>query len=189
MNDKYLAISYECLSSIGNSFELESMMAEVVITFYQSTKAVFVGFYESIDSILPTVSAGKDEDNEIKMSYYECFMAKSKNFYIIVLPLKMGYMKFVYNENKHIEDTYNMICNFKKKINFALSACVGVKELEKLNDELEDRVKQSVEKIREHEKMLIVQSKSAIMGEMSQIDASHIIKKDRILGLNALGLF
>jgi C4-dicarboxylate-specific signal transduction histidine kinase len=80
-------------------------------------------------------------------------------------------MKFIYKKMCDIEEIYSMICNFQRKINFALSACSGVKELEKLNDELELRVKKSVEQIRENEKMLVMQSKSAIMGEMLEMVA------------------
>jgi hypothetical protein len=46
MQTNYLEISYECLSAIGNSFEIESMMSEVVITFYGETKATYSGYYK-----------------------------------------------------------------------------------------------------------------------------------------------
>lgn len=171
MNNDFLSISYECLSSIGNSFELESMMSEVVVAFYQKTKAVFVGFYDDKDSPTPMICTGKDIEYKIDVSTNECFLIEIKNSYLIILPLRTGYLKFIYDKNSDIENTYKMVCNFKRKINFALSACFGVKELERLNDELELRVKKSVEKIREHEKMLVVQSKNAIMGEMLEMIA------------------
>jgi two-component system C4-dicarboxylate transport sensor histidine kinase DctB len=173
MNDKYLTISYECLSSIGNSFELESMMSEVVITFYQKTKALFVGFYERRDLSSPMIYAGKDIDYraELLQDKDECSLLQHNEFHIVVLPLKNSYMKFIYKQESNIEEIYSMVCNFQRKINFALSACAGVKELEKLNDELELRVEKSVEQIREHEKMLLIQSKSAIMGEMLEMVA------------------
>ncbi|MDX9757371.1 MAG: HAMP domain-containing sensor histidine kinase, partial [Sulfurimonas sp.] len=173
MNDKYLTISYECLSSIGNSFELESMMSEVVITFYQKTKALFVGFYERRDLSSPMIYAGKDIGYKAEFSQDkdECSLLQYNEFHIVVLPLKSSYMKFIYKKENNIEEIYSMVCNFQRKINFALSACAGVKELEKLNDELELRVEKSVEQIREHEKMLLIQSKSAIMGEMLEMVA------------------
>ncbi|MBS4067166.1 MAG: HAMP domain-containing histidine kinase [Sulfurimonas sp.] len=173
MNDKYLTISYECLSSIGNSFELESMMSEVVITFYQKTKALFVGFYERRDLSSPMIYAGKDIGYKAEFSQDkdECSLLQYSEFHIVVLPLKSSYMKFIYKKENNIEEIYSMVCNFQRKINFALSACAGVKELEKLNDELELRVEKSVEQIREHEKMLLIQSKSAIMGEMLEMVA------------------
>lgn len=171
MKNKYLAVSYECLSSIGNSFELESMMGEVVMTFYQSTKADFVGYYENNESALPMVWAGTDKTCCVAELKNDCFITMCKEMYVMILPLKRGHMKFVYSQGDEIENIHKMLCNFKKKINFAISACEGVKEIEELNDELEDRVSQAVEKIREHEKMLMIQSKSAIMGEMLEMIA------------------
>lgn len=171
MNDKYLAISYECLSSIGNSFELESMMSEVVITFYQKTKALFVAFYKSRELPSPMISVGKDVEYAFEFSQDKCILSLYEEFHIIILPLKGSYMKFIYAQQSDVEEIYSMICNFQRKINFALSACAGVKELEKLNDELELRVSKSVEQVREHEKMLMIQSKSAIMGEMLEMIA------------------
>lgn len=171
LNTDYLNISYECLSAIGNSFELESMMGEVVIDFYQNTKALFVGFYENKEDDSPMVCVGKPFDFDIQSIQDDCSLIKQDSFYLILLPLKIGYLKLVYSDTAHIECIHEIICKLKRKINFALSACLGVKELEKLNDELESRIEKSVQQIREQEKMLLVQSKNAIMGEMLEMVA------------------
>jgi len=171
MKKEYLSISYECLSSIGNSFELESMMSEVVITFYQKTKASFVAFYEARDLSVPMIQAGKDAAFTLKQDSDKCYMQEMEDFFVIILPLRSGYMKFIYSKESDISYIFKMICGFSRKINFALSACAGVKELEEFNDELEERVREGVSKIREHENMLLVQSKSAIMGEMLEMIA------------------
>jgi signal transduction histidine kinase len=171
LNTKFLNIAYECLSSIGNSFELESMMSEVVIDFYQNTKAAYVGFYEDKADDSPMICVGRIFDFDTKNMDDECSLIKHENSYIILLSLKIGYLKFVYDDTPHIKFIHEIICKFKKKINFALNACLGVKEIEKLNDELEYRIEKSVQQIREQERMLLVQSKNAIMGEMLEMVA------------------
>lgn len=171
MNKEYLSMSYECLSSIGNSFELESMMSEVVITFYQKTKASYVGYYNSKKSCSAMIHVGKDVAYMPKDDDEKCSLQEIDDLFIIILPLRSGYMKFVYQKESDISYMFEMICGFARKINFALSACAGVKELEELNDDLEARVREGVSKIREHENMLLVQSKSAIMGEMLEMIA------------------
>lgn len=171
MQTKYLEMSYECLSAIGNSFELESMMSEVVITFYQETKALYVGYYEDDDNKMPMVSFGQDEEFEYDILRGECILKETQGYFLIILSLKKGYLKLLYIKDIDIENIYQMFCKFKRKINFALSACEGVKELEELNEKLEERVFESVKKIRDHEEMLLLQSKNAIMGEMLEMIA------------------
>lgn len=171
MNSSYLEISYECLSSIGNSFEIESMMSEVVITFYRETKALYCGYYEDESVDIPMVSFGQGEELAYDVSRGECILKDTQDYFLIILSLKKGYLKLLYMKDTDIENIYNLLCKFKRKINFALSACEGVKELEELNEKLEERVFESVKKIREHEEMLLLQSKSAIMGEMLEMIA------------------
>jgi len=171
MQTNYLEISYECLSAIGNSFEIESMMSEVVITFYGETKATYSGYYKEDDSKSAMVSFGLNQEVEFVIEGKKCNLIEIKENFFIILPLKKGYIKLIYKKDVDIENIYLMLCKFRRKINFALSACEGVKELEELNEKLEDRVFEAVKKIREHEEMLLFQSKSAIMGEMLEMIA------------------
>ncbi len=171
MKTNYLEISYECLSAIGNSFEIESMMSEVVITFYSETKATYSGYYEEDDAKSAMVSFGLNQEIEFVIEGKKCNLIEMKENFFIILPLKKGYLKLIYKKDVDIENIYLMLCKFRRKINFALSACEGVKELEELNEKLEDRVFEAVKKIREHEEMLLFQSKSAIMGEMLEMIA------------------
>ena len=171
MQTNYLEISYECLSAIGNSFEIESMMSEVVITFYGETKATYSGYYKEDDSKSAMVSFGLNQEVEFVIEGKKCNLIEMKENFFIILPLKKGYIKLIYKKDVDIENIYLMLCKFRRKINFALSACEGVKELEELNEKLEYRVFEAVKKIREHEEMLLFQSKSAIMGEMLEMIA------------------
>ena len=172
---KQLTISYECLSSIGNSLEMESMISEIVITFSRKTGAVSGSYYQNTDDKVALISIGKKipfniQSYEITDVEYLVFLEDDKQ--MVVLPLKRGYMLFIYKNKKNtIEKLASMLGNFKNKINLSISACEGVSNLEKLNEKLEERVESSIKKIRKNEKILIAQSKQAVMGEMIEMIA------------------
>ena len=166
MDVKYLTISYDCLSAIGNSFVVESMMGEVIMSFYEATEAFYIAYYQDSKSLEPLVKIGQSVPYNLDVEKKDTFLQESTTHFHIFLPLRFGYMVCVYKKREDIGRIYAIIRNLTKKINFALSACAGVKELEELNNKLEERVSVSVQKIREHEQMLFAQSKSAIMGEM-----------------------
>jgi len=170
-----LTLSYECLSSIGNLLEIESMISEVLITFSRKTGAVSASYYSHREDTLPLVHIGKKiefsiDDFEIKKEDYEVFKVQNKQ--ILLLLLKHGYILLIYkNREETVDKLAAILGNFQYKINLSISACEGVTELESLNERLEDRVAESVQKIRENEKLLISQSKQAIMGEMIEMIA------------------
>lgn len=169
MDSRYLSMAYECLSSIGNSFELESMMGEVVLSFLHSTKAIFVGYYQDVKQ--PVICSG-DKSYHKEIVYPEdTYIKEHKDSVEVVLKLKHSYLLLFYQKSDEIYKIYEMLCGFTRKINFAISACDGVKKLEELNEELDSRVKDSIKKLREQEQMLLVQSKSATMGEMLEMIA------------------
>jgi len=172
-NDEVL---FECLNSIGNSFELESMISEVMITYYRQTKAIYTSYSkgDGHDDII--INIGKDSHIEFdkeKLKENRCFNFIQDDKAVVVLPLKIGYLTFVY-EGKYDEEMeyiISLISRFQKKINFAISACKGVEALESFNAELEHKVEVSSKKISEQEKVLLVKSKNIVMGEMIEMIA------------------
>jgi len=171
-----LTISYECLSSIGNSLELESMMAEIIITFSRKTGAVTGSYFKNYEESIPLINIGK----KIPFSLLEKNININKEYYIfheadkqvVVLPFKTSYAVFIYKGKQEVvRKLASMLGNFQHKINLSISACEGVKNLEELNEGLEQRVQKSIEKIHNNEKVLIAQSKQAIMGEMIEMIA------------------
>ena len=170
-----LTLSFECLSSIGNSLEIESMISEVLITFSRKTGAVSASYYQNITDTLPLVKIGKNIEFDIK-NYamfnepYKVFKEKEKE--ILILLLKQGYILLIYKDKEEsIDKLAAILSNFQDKINLSISACEGVQKLEQLNEKLEERVEESVKKIHENEKMLISQAKQATMGEMIEMIA------------------
>ena len=171
-----LTISYECLSSIGNSLEIESMMSEIIITFSRKTGAVSGNYFSKYSDLEPSIQIGKkigfelpNEQIDTKLDHY-VFYENDKQ--IVLLPFRSSYAVFIYkNKEKIIKKFASMLGNFQHKINLSISACEGVKDLENLNEKLEQRVEESIEQIRDSEKLLIAQSKQAIMGEMIEMIA------------------
>lgn len=170
-----LTLSYECLASIGNSLEIESMISEVLITFSRKTSAVSASYYSKMTDPTPLIRIGKKiefniNDFKIQKEDYEVFRVEDKQ--ILLLLLKHGYIVLIYkNKEKTVDKLAAILGNFQYKINLSISACEGVSQLENLNEKLEERVAESVTKIRENEKLLLSQSKQAIMGEMIEMIA------------------
>jgi two-component system, NtrC family, C4-dicarboxylate transport sensor histidine kinase DctB len=175
MHNKAKDIEFECLNSIGNSFELDSMISEVMITYYRQTKAVYACYCTNQDKENVLINIGlvyKANFDRKKLKEKECFSYEDNQYSVVVLPLKIGYLTFVYKDrDSDIEYLVSLISRFKQKINFAISACMGVLELENFNKELENKVEESIKKISEHEKLLLVKSKNIVMGEMIEMIA------------------
>ncbi|WP_294966429.1 HAMP domain-containing sensor histidine kinase [Sulfurimonas sp.] len=173
MHNKAKEIEFECLNSIGNTFELESVISEVMITYYRQTKAMYVSYSTKVDNENIFINIGvfyKTVFDIKKLEEKKCLTYIDNQYNIVILDLKIGYLTFVYKD-RHADIDYlvSLISMFQQKINFAISACLGVLELENFNKELKNKIKQSIKKISKHEKLLLVKSKNILMGEMIEI--------------------
>ena len=175
MHNRAKDIELECLNSIGNSFELESMISEIMITYYRQTKAIYACYCtnEENDNVLINIGVVyKTDFDRKKLKERKCFFYKDNQYKVVVLPLKIGYLTFIYRDrDSDMEYLVSLISKFQTKINFAISACVGVLDLKNFNEELENKIQQSIKKISEHEKLLLVKSKNIVMGEMIEMIA------------------
>ena len=175
MHNKEKDIEFECLNSIGNSFELNSMVSEIMITYYRQTKAAYASYCTNQENEDVSINIGvsyKTKFDKEKIQQKMCFGYNEKHYSIVILPLKIGYLTFVYKDRiDDLEYLISLIGKFQQKINFAISACIGVLELENFNKELEKKVEESIKKISEHEKLLLVKSKNIVMGEMIEMIA------------------
>ena len=169
-----LTLAYECLSAIGNSLELESMISEILSSFSRKTGAINARYYADKKTDTPMISIGKQVNfdfDKTDIATQKYILLNVDSLDVVILPLKDSYLVFVYKNQENIKKLAAMLGNFQAKINLSISACIGVENLKVLNEELEDRVETSVHKIRENEKMLIAQSKQAVMGEMIEMIA------------------
>lgn len=175
MHDEKRDIEFECLNSIGNSFEFESMISEIMITYYRQTKAIYACYCTHQDDENILISVGivyKANFDKKLLEQKRCFNYTEDQYSVVILPLKTGYLTFVYKDREsEIKNLVSLISRFQQKINFAISACIGVEQLENFNKELESKVEQSIKKISEHEKLLLVRSKNIVMGEMIEMIA------------------
>jgi C4-dicarboxylate-specific signal transduction histidine kinase len=175
-------ILYECLSSIGNSLELEKMLQEMLHTFSKKTGAISASCLHK-DSLKSIVHTGKNVDN-IDLSgiaidsidRYSIIEKDDKRY--LILPLNTKIIYFVYKNKKlDLETIANMIYSFYDKLNIAILTCENYTTLETevdkkteslqvLNQSLEKRVEKAVKEANAKEKIMLEQSKLAIMGEM-----------------------
>ena len=174
MNLKQLSTAYECLSSIGNSLEFNSMIFEILCTFSSKTGAVSCCYSNNTDDG-PILKLGIDIDfkfdkDNIKTQNY--IIEVYKYFKIIIIPLRYGYLEFAYKDtDESLEEYAILFGSFQNKINLSIASCTGVERLEMLNENLEVCVENSNNKLKNHEKMLIAQAKQASMGEMLEMIA------------------
>ena len=164
---KQLTLAYECLSAIGNTLELDSMISEVLTSFSRKTGAITANYHKDKIQEKPFLHIGKklEFSTDIEIDKEKKFLiVKEKNLEIIILPLRYGCMVFFYKNHPDINKLASIFGNFQSKINLSISACKGVEELEEM-------VESSVNQIREKEKMILAQSKQAIMGEMLEMIA------------------
>ena len=169
-----LKLAYRCLSAIGNSLELDSMILELLSSFSRETGAISAQYYADKRDEKALFTIGKKvtfqfEKEQIQMQKY--ILLQVETFYLIVLPLKSSYLLFSYENQKNYKEIAIILGNFQTKINLSVSACIGVQKLAILNNELEERVEISVNEMRKKDKMLIAQSKQAVMGEMIEMIA------------------
>lgn len=181
-----LTIAYECISAIGNSLELEKMLENVVRTFVRKTGAlhgVFVTDYPETNII---VSIGR------KQELPKIFTSKKNGFEIFDLgdslclldvPIRNEHFLFWFKNVENIELLGNMFSNFHNKLLNAIDACRSVEKLQKLNKNLTSEVTLAKNINAENEKLMISQSRMAIMGEMIGMIAHQWRQPITIIGM------
>ena len=166
-------IAYECLNAIGNTFDLESMVSEMLITFLRSTQGKGASFYAkegtpaTIHIGMAVEPVGREIEANEEFSIYE-----QGDGYIVQIHLNTSSLAFAYDKTLlEVRETAHMFAQFNRKIIIAINACRGITQLELLNEELEQRVEEKRKKIKVQEQMLLIRSKQAMMGQMIEMIA------------------
>lgn len=170
--NQQLLVTYECVSAIGTSLELKTMISHFLRVFSKKTGAIVSAYWEKDANDYVCVSGQgkksllfkikpKNIDNRWLVIVHE---DNSKTLFIEV---GEGVMSFLFAQDdtavKLIESILNSIFT---KLNNAILACIQHDKLMKLNQELSDKVKDEVKKNRDKDKHMLQKSKQAQMGEM-----------------------
>lgn len=184
METKFDHISaYKCLNAIGNSLDLHAMLIEVISTFVHYTDALGGHYYES-SSHTPIVSVGEmitiTDILPIQESPYRIHTYDQKN--VLQLPAHEGYFLFLY-ENHELEETAFLLSSFGLKLSNAIEACKNVEKLRNTNQNLAHQIDVEKHKNERAERLMIEQSRLAIMGEMIGMIAHQWRQPITVIGM------
>lgn len=174
-----LSIAYECESSLGNSLELKHMSKEFLRVFLKKTSALFgLLINDTNTSHLPQLGGvGKAEffdsivhnQPEVIDKYSIIMIQRNQRAYrYLYIPLDSYCLSFVYSDNNKLDimTIANIFHSLRNKINIGVKACLEHQRIQELNNTLELKVQEEIEKSRLQEMMLLRQSRLAQMGEM-----------------------
>jgi signal transduction histidine kinase len=182
-----LTIAYECINSIGNSLELEEMLEDIISTFVRRTGAIggkYIG-PDPLDS-QHQVHIGRDFEIPLQLTQdIEAFEIHSVGHSLKILDIFIhdGNFLFAFKEQNNLVLLGNMFVNFRTKITNAIEACYNVEQLKKLNKNLKAEISQEKDKNAFNEKLMISQSRMAIMGEMIGMIAHQWRQPITVIGM------
>ncbi|QOP40373.1 sensor histidine kinase [Sulfurimonas marina] len=184
---KELSIAYECINSIGNSLNLEEMLEDIIGTFVNQTSAIG-GKYINLNPAYSKniIHIGSDFPVPLKLlSKKDSFMIHTldNSSKLLDLFIHDGHFLFAFNQNNDIEALGEMFVNFSTKITNAIEACYNVEKVQKLNQNLKAQISEEKNKNAFNEKLIISQSRMAIMGEMIGMIAHQWRQPITIIGM------
>lgn len=184
METKFDHISaYACLNAIGNSLDLHTMLIEVISTFMHHTGALG-GEYRESSSHTSVVSVGEmitiTDILPAQESPYHIHIYDQKK--ILLLPTHEGSFLFLY-ENHDLEETALMLSSFGRKLSNAIEACKNVEKLRNTNQNLTHQIDVEKHKNERAERLMIEQSRLAIMGEMIGMIAHQWRQPITVIGM------
>lgn len=184
---EYHTLAYACMNAIGNTLVLDEMLHDVISTFVSHAGAAGGKYVLSYPSKC-IVSFGKDFGlpdsfgNENK-SY--SIHSSDESERILDVPIGTEHFLFLFEHEDDFDELGRMFSGFRTKLTNAINACRNVEKLHELNTALELQVDQAKNKHEITEKMMIEQSRMAIMGEMIGMIAHQWRQPITIIGMIA----
>lgn len=182
-----LVIAYKCINSIGNSQQLEEMLEEMLKTFIEISGAIG-GKYIGINTynLNRMISVGDDFTIPLKFTIkednYEVH-AIDKNLFVLDILVQNGHLLFCFKDNTKIDFFGDMFFGFKTKIINSIEACYNIEKLQQNNKNLKTQVTEYKSKNDFNEKLMIKQSRMAIMGEMIGMIAHQWRQPITVIGM------
>ncbi len=175
------ALAYACISAIGNSLKLEEMLLEVLQTFMSQSGARGGLYLSSVPALHIVVEAGIAFEIPSplceKIDTYT--VHPLENGYLLDVPIGNEHLLFFFDDDTALDEYGEMFCTLRIKLANAIDACRNEKRL----FELESALQNQVHRNEANEKLMISQSRMAIMGEMIGMIAHQWRQPITIIGL------
>ncbi|WP_295052397.1 HAMP domain-containing sensor histidine kinase [Sulfuricurvum sp.] len=181
-----LPLAYSCINAIGNSLVLEEMLSDVISTFVRNTGAVGGKYLAGSTGIRTIVTVENDFDlPDCLCAETEAYAISRSGPYGATLDVPIGSEHFLFSFEKEcdIDALGEMFSGFRTKLSNAIDACRSVERLRELNIVLENQVVEAKSKHEITEKMMITQSRMAIMGEMIGMIAHQWRQPITVIGM------
>lgn len=183
---KQHTLAYSCMNAIGNSLVLEEMLTDVISTFVSHTGALGGKYLTSVPVRKSIVSIEKDFNIPGTLSNgteaYGVYRPVTSPL-ILDIPIGNEHFVFAFEKDSGIDTYGTMFSGFKRKLTNAIDACRSVGRLHELNVALEHQVVEAKSKHEITEKMMITQSRMAIMGEMIGMIAHQWRQPITVIGM------
>lgn len=176
-----IEVAYACLSAIGNSLNLDDMLAEVIETFIAQTGAAGGMFLCAPPASVPLVLLGESFPVPQNLSTdIDGFTLHGAAWgYILDVPVGIEHFLFLFSHADTAQTCGEMFVAFRTKLANAIDACRNEKRLRELSGAFEHQIHRN----EANEKLMISQSRMAIMGEMIGMIAHQWRQPITIIGL------